>query len=340
MFRARFLLWPSSYEQRALARGGVLLPTRKIMTSYPRVRKLGEMAKKTARVLARSPLGPLRKVSRGRPGNKVRRLAAWREEKKRKMKEKRERREQRQKEREKLGEDAPPKLEPRTIENTRVVDETVVVPDDEEVIQDEKTDEFAGYFDHRVTPKVLLLTVKKPSGKTVLLLNELNKCIPNSEFKLRWGAELKKVIPEAVERDFTDILVVNEDQKRPNGLVAIHLPSGAWEGDAAQTGGDTQQLHHSTRSQCGEDVCVLVPSGPPVHREESLHLHNQRDFIFIRHHRYIFRGAEKVGLQELGPRLTLKLRSLQEGTFDSKHGEYIWVHKRKQMDTSRRKFHL
>ena len=44
--------------------------------------------------------------------------------------------------------------------------------------------------------------------------------------RLRWGAELKKVIPEAVERDFTDILVVNEDQKRPNGLVAIHLPSG------------------------------------------------------------------------------------------------------------------
>ena len=43
--------------------------------------------------------------------------------------------------------------------------------------------------------------------------------------------------------------------------------------------------------------------------------------------RYIFRGAEKVGLQELGPRLTLKLRSLQKGTFDSKHGEYIWVHK-------------
>lgn len=44
--------------------------------------------------------------------------------------------------------------------------------------------------------------------------------------RLRWGAELKKIIPEAIERDFTDILVVNEDQKRPNGLLAIHLPSG------------------------------------------------------------------------------------------------------------------
>ena len=43
--------------------------------------------------------------------------------------------------------------------------------------------------------------------------------------------------------------------------------------------------------------------------------------------RYIFRNAQKVGLQELGPRITLKLRSLQRGTFDSKYGEYIWLHK-------------
>lgn len=34
-----------------------------------------------------------------------------------------------------------------------------------------------------------------------------------------------------------------------------------------------------------------------------------------------------MGIQELGPRFTLKLRSLQKGTFDSKFGEYEWVHK-------------
>lgn len=129
----------------------------------------------------------------------------WQKEKHEKMKEKKERREQRRKEREKLGDEvssvcssidcsvtfssfsfcpqAPPKLVPRTIENTRILDETVVLPDDEEVVQDEKTDEFASYFECRVSPKVLLLTVKKPSPKTVLLLNELNKCLPNSEFR-------------------------------------------------------------------------------------------------------------------------------------------------------------
>ena len=59
----------------------------------------------------------------------------------------------------------------------------MVLPDDEEVMQDEKTDEFTGYFEQRATPKMLLLTVKKPSGKTMLLINDLNKCIPNSEFR-------------------------------------------------------------------------------------------------------------------------------------------------------------
>jgi len=44
-------------------------------------------------------------------------------------------------------------------------------------------------------------------------------------------------------------------------------------------------------------------------------------------------------LQECGPRFTLKLLSLQHGTFDTKGGEYEWVHK-PDMDTSRRRFFL
>ncbi|KAF8413426.1 hypothetical protein HHK36_001409 [Tetracentron sinense] len=44
-------------------------------------------------------------------------------------------------------------------------------------------------------------------------------------------------------------------------------------------------------------------------------------------------------LQECGPRFTLKLISLQHGTFDTKGGEFEWVHK-PEMDTSRRRFFL
>ena len=49
--------------------------------------------------------------------------------------------------------------------------------------------------------------------------------------------------------------------------------------------------------------------------------------VFLCVSRYIFRSSKKVGLQELGPRFTLKLRSLQKGTFNSKYGDYIWLHK-------------
>lgn len=43
--------------------------------------------------------------------------------------------------------------------------------------------------------------------------------------------------------------------------------------------------------------------------------------------RYLFKNEKRVAIQELGPRFTLKLRSLQKGTFDSKFGEYEWIHK-------------
>lgn len=75
-------------------------------------------------------------------------------------------------------------------------------------------------------------------------------------------------------------------------------------------------------------------------------------FLSRRHHRYVFNEKEKrepgkkekkktvvARLQELGPRFTLKLLSLQKGTFDSKHGEYEWVHKTEAV-TSRRRFFL
>ena len=115
---------------------------------------------------------------------------------------------------------------PKTIENCRVQDETIVLPDDEETLQDERTDEFSTYFDRRVAPKVLITSSDKPSLKTHLFMRELCKCIPNSEVRVRRGTDVKKIVVQAVEREYTDILVVNEDRKLPNGLLIIHLPKG------------------------------------------------------------------------------------------------------------------
>ena len=142
-----------------------------------------------------------------------------------------------------------------------------------------------------------------------------------------------------------------------------------------------------------------LPHPYPTPNPQVVTLHNQRDFIFFRQHRYRISTAEhpahpyldphhplsrhvsplrshrnpsyptspysplpptylsppnppryvfeqpedkgevKVRLQELGPRFTLKLKSLQLGTFDTQHGEYEWKHK-PELDTSRRRFHV
>ena len=86
-------------------------------------------------------------------------------------------------------------------------------------------------------------------------------------------------------------------------------------------------------------------------------LHNQRDYIFVRRHRYVFRekreteksvigpdgkgvkGAEgiRAGLQELGPRFTLKLRRVDKGIQRRSGQEWEW---KGGMEKTRTKFQL
>lgn len=238
-------------------------------------------------------------------------------------------------------------------------DETTVDPDDEEVALDEATDEFASYFNRQTVPKILITTSDRPRGRTVRFCEQLSTCIPNSHVYYRRGLALKKVIPQCVSRDFTDLIVINEDRKIPNGLVLSHLPDGPTAHfkmssvrlrKEIKRKGKTPTEHQpeiilnnfSTRlgHSIGRMFASLFPHDPQFVGRQVATFHNQRDYIFFRFHRYLFKNEKRVAIQELGPRFTLKLRSLQKGTFDSKFGEYEWIHKRREMDTSRRKFHL
>uniref|UniRef100_A0A8C9UNN6 Ribosome production factor 1 n=1 Tax=Spermophilus dauricus TaxID=99837 RepID=A0A8C9UNN6_SPEDA len=113
---------------------------------------------------------------------------------------------------------APPKPIPKTIDNQRVYDETVVDPNDEEVAYDEATDEFASYFNRQTSPKILITTSDRPHGRTVRLCEQLSTVIPDSHVYYRRGLALKKIIPQCISRDFTDLIVINEDRKTPSIL--------------------------------------------------------------------------------------------------------------------------
>merc|ERR1712018_591567 len=96
--------------------------------------------------------------------NKQRRQELYIEMKKEKRKMKLKEKKRKKKEAEELGDEAPPKQIPRTIENTRVYDETMVDPEDEEVAADEANDEIAPYFNRATAPKILLTTALKISS--------------------------------------------------------------------------------------------------------------------------------------------------------------------------------
>jgi ribosome production factor 1 len=57
----------------------------------------------------------------------------------------------------------------------------------------------------------------------------------------------------------------------------------------------------------------LFPPQPQFRGRQVVTLHNQRDFLFFRRHRYAFTSPTQAKLQEIGPRFTLKLRWLRKG---------------------------
>ena len=272
---------------------------------------------------------------------------------------------------------------PRTLDNTREADETIVTPEDEEVLADETTDEFSDYFLRGKIPNIMVTTRPKPSTKLYDFVKELMTMIPNVSYYARRHYNIKEICKLASERGFTHLIVrvcvcvtdhssnknnpfqvLSEKNKICNGAIVSHLPAGPTAffkvtnfvsgKDIAGHGQPTSHVpeillnNFNTRlgHRVGRFLGSLFPHKPNFKGRQVVTFHNQRDFIFVRHHRYIFDKPDEKGkpsrarLQELGPRFCLKLRWLQAGVFDTKHGEYEWVHKRKKMDTSRRKFHL
>eukprot|EP00591_Stephanopyxis_turris_P017636 CAMPEP_0195537810 /NCGR_PEP_ID=MMETSP0794_2-20130614/48681_1 /TAXON_ID=515487 /ORGANISM="Stephanopyxis turris, Strain CCMP 815" /LENGTH=333 /DNA_ID=CAMNT_0040671643 /DNA_START=116 /DNA_END=1117 /DNA_ORIENTATION=+ len=276
----------------------------------------------------------------------------------------------RAKEAEALGEDAVhTKQTPRTLENTREIEKTMVKPDDEEVLADEAEDEFASYFADEVRPKLLVTTRPRPSKELFHFIGGLVQLIPNMYFYPRRSYGVKDICKYASNRNFTHVVILSEKSKVCNGMIVSHLPAGPTaffkvsnvvpSKDIAHHGNITNHIPElvlngfGTRlgHRVGRFLGSLFPHNAQFQGRQVATFHNQRDYIFVRHHRYVFEEGKdtnketgkkktKARLQELGPRFTMKMRWLQEGTFDTQFGEYEWIHKRKEMDTTRRKFHL
>lgn len=237
---------------------------------------------------------------------------------------------------------------PDTIESKRVFDETVNV-------ELEGEDEFASYFTEvERDPKILITTSRFPHKDTYKFAATMVEILPNATFIRRKPEYSMKEIAEfCSNREYTHLVVINENKKMPTGLSIFYLPKGPSfyfsitslvprekvTGHGRQTKHMPELVLNNFTTRLGKTVArlfqTLFPHKPEFQGRQVVTLHNQRDFIFFRMHRYIFKENKRVGLQALGPEFTLRLRRINRGINE----EVDWEH-RPDMDRDKRRFYL
>lgn len=203
---------------------------------------------------------------------------------------------------------------------------------------------FPQLFQPAAEPKVLITTSINST-----LHNEadiLTSLFPNSTYIRRTANfhahkySVREIAQFAANREYTALVVLMqaEHEKKPDGLDVINLPDGPhfhfsvtnWiEGKklvrhANDTGHYPELILNNFKTPLGILTAHLFkglfPAAPELEGRQVLTLHNQRDYIFLRRHRYVFRdkresekpitgndgkpmkGVEdiKVGMQEIG----------------------------------------
>lgn len=159
--------------------------------------------------------------------NKAKRAEVYAKYKEQKKKLKKKLRELKVKEVEALGEDAPAKQVPKTIENTRAHDPTFVSEESiDEVIGDEQDDEFAKYYSNELNPKIMITTRPNCSRKLFTVIGDMMQLIPNAFYYPRGEHQVKDLVKYASNKNFTHLVILGEKNKECNGFLVSHLPVG------------------------------------------------------------------------------------------------------------------
>ncbi|PWZ02860.1 Brix-domain-containing protein [Testicularia cyperi] len=189
-----------------------------------------------------------------------------------------------------------------------------------------------------------------PAEKTRIFIDELLSVFPGAEYRPRakaQGVGLGKICGWARERRYDAVVVVAENRKEPFALTLIQLPHGPTAffrltsivtgeeiyGKARPTSHTPELILNNFTTVLGHRIGKVLqsmfPKIPQLEGRQVVTCHNQRDYIFFRRHRYMFKSDSKTALQEIGPRFTLKLHSLKDslpkgaGVWDGRYtGEF------------------
>lgn len=142
--------------------------------------------------------------------------------------------------------------------------------------------------------------------------------IPRSAHKYGHKYSVREICKFAGNRGFSSVMILREDQKKPIGLDVIHLPSGPtfhfsitnWvegkklPGHGNPTNHYPELLLNNFKTPLGILTARLFqslwPKTPELQGRQVVTLHNQRDYIFLRRHRYVFRDKRTTEKSVVG----------------------------------------
>ncbi len=207
------------------------------------------------------------------------------------------------------------------------------------------SDEFASFFAGQTTPRLLITTNPDARKDAHRFGAELADLFPNSEYRVRpHKTMLRDVVAEAAKRDYTHAVVVGESRKALDTLTVVKLPEGpaavfkltsvvlgkgiAGHGRSSGHAPELVLQGFATRlgHRVGRMLVSLFPPAPEFRGRQVVTFHCQRDFIFVRRHRYVFESGTRARLQEIGPQFTLKLHRLYRAahSFGTSVPEFVW----------------
>lgn len=221
-------------------------------------------------------------------------------------------------------------------------------------------DEYS-YLSGVVDPRVLVTTSRDPSSRLASFAKEIRLLLPTGIRLNRGNLILPNLVSSAKSSGLSDLILLHEHRGTPTALTVSHMPHGPTASFSLHNVVLRHDIPNASRGTVSESYPHLIFEGfsttlgkrvlkilqhlfPP--REGTAKLgsrvvtfKNIEDSIEVRHHVFVKTGYQSVELAEVGPRMTMRLFEIRQGTADNKDGDVEW-HMNQYTRTAKKKDYL
>jgi U3 small nucleolar ribonucleoprotein protein IMP4 len=215
-------------------------------------------------------------------------------------------------------------------------------------------DEYS-YLSGVVDPRVLVTTSRDPSSRLASFAKEIRLLLPTGIRLNRGNLILPNLVSSAKSSGLSDLILLHEHRGTPTALTISHMPHGPTASFSLHNVVLRHDIPNASRGTVSESYPHLIFEGftttlgkrvvkilqhlfPP--REGSAKLGSRVvTFKNIEDHVFVKTGYQSVELAEVGPRMTMRLFEIRQGTADNKDGDVEW-HMNQYTRTAKKKDYL